>query len=323
MTVTQLCVDDVLLASRKGALSLEEEARLNAHLARCARCRIALEAGRAFDELQVARVGDDELAMRIAARATPRRPKRGLAMVAAVAVLMSGSITGAAAAQGGFSQLVQQARELLSLESSPHPMAPLTPKPRVSHLPAPAPGAEAVDSPPSEPPVELEAQQPLGAPGVDPPLPPRATDATVGEMFSRANLARREGRTNEAARLYHAIRSSFPNSVEAKVSLVSLGRLELGSDPALALRYFTLYLAQSSHTTLVEEALFGQARALGQLGRTAEERAAWTTLIALFPASVYAERAKSRLAQAGLAQDNDGPSQPGATHPRKAAEPAP
>jgi outer membrane protein assembly factor BamD (BamD/ComL family) len=46
-----------------------------------------------------------------------------------------------------------------------------------------------------------------------------------------------------------------------------------------------------------EEALAGRATALEQLHRTSEAAAAWKTLLARYPSSIYGERARARLDQ--------------------------
>src|SRR4029078_12793348 len=120
---------------------------------------------------------------------------------------------------------------------------------------------------------------------------------TPGELFARANAARRDGHTREAARLYRELQRAYPGTSEELVSRVTLGRwmLDRLNDPAGALVRFDSYLANPVHTALREEALIGRALSLGRLGREREERSAWTAFLAAFPGSVYAERARGRL----------------------------
>ena len=128
---------------------------------------------------------------------------------------------------------------------------------------------------------------------------PKAAEAPVNaaELFARANLARRRGDVNEAAHTYRDLQSTFPGSPEEIVSRVTLGRLMLDrlGDARGALVQFDSYLANPTHGALREEALIGRALALGRLHRQAEEKGAWAALVAAYPKSAYAERARARL----------------------------
>jgi TolA-binding protein len=163
--------------------------------------------------------------------------------------------------------------------------APLPRAPRVTPAPAAIPTIEA----------SQKTAPPSGSPA--PSLPLRSSSASAPELFREANSLRSQGKGGDAQKKYRELQARFPGSTEAKVSLVSLARLELGSQPAAALRHFDAYLAQSGHRTLSEEALFGRASALGRLGRRSEERAAWQELVARFPASVYTHQAEARLSK--------------------------
>jgi hypothetical protein len=66
-------------------------------------------------------------------------------------------------------------------------------------------------------------------------------------------------------------------------------------EAALALAEFESYLAPSGAGAVLAEGLWGKARALTQLGRTAEERQVLELLIAAAPGSPYAEAARKRL----------------------------
>jgi TolA-binding protein len=107
---------------------------------------------------------------------------------------------------------------------------------------------------------------------------------------------RREGDAARAQRLYRALQQRYPRSPEVEVSRVSLGRveLELGAARA-ALDQFERYLSKRPRGPLAEEALFGKASALERLDRAKEERSTWEQLLATFPGSLYAERARMRL----------------------------
>ena len=123
--------------------------------------------------------------------------------------------------------------------------------------------------------------------------------SSAAEAFSRANLARREGKVKEVVRLYRTLQERFAGSSEELVSRVALGRLLLDrlGDSRGALVQFNSYLASPGSGALREEAMVGRALALGRLGRGAEERAAWTALLDAWPKSAHAKRAQARLAE--------------------------
>ena len=88
----------------------------------------------------------------------------------------------------------------------------------------------------------------------------------------------------------------FPGSPEAQQSYATLGSLMMehgGSQEALS--QFDHYIERGG--PLLVDVLAGKATALQRLGRTAEERRTWETLLDRFPKSVHAARAKSRLAE--------------------------
>jgi TolA-binding protein len=132
-----------------------------------------------------------------------------------------------------------------------------------------------------------------------PAPPPPAIDFTAPELFAQANDTRRRGDAAAAARQYGALQRRFPQSPEASLSHVALGRLYLDrlADPGRALAQFDEYLVGGRDGELGEEALVGRALALQRLGRADEERSAWRTLLDAFPHSLSADRASARLAE--------------------------
>jgi hypothetical protein len=127
------------------------------------------------------------------------------------------------------------------------------------------------------------------------PLPKGLPSAS--DLFTRANVAQRDGAAADAARLYTELERSFPGSSEELVARVLLGRLLLDrlDDPRGALAQFDSYLASPDHDALGEEALIGRALALERLGRHREERSAWEMLMGVHPKSSYAEPARTRI----------------------------
>jgi hypothetical protein len=285
---------EVLLdRERQGALSPDERAQLHDHLRGCDACRLE----RAMrDSVNLPLTSDDDLLL---ARATMRaearflqsrgdrfaRPRlRWSAVAAGLLVVGVGFAAGAAAWPG----LVKRFGR--SIARPPGAAA-------TSSL-----GRERLEPPPSLPtaeaPIVVEGREIPAAPDEAPPPAVRGRQAEgPGEVFARANQARRRGEAESAARLYRDLQTQFPRSREAVVSCVTLGRLMLDrlDQPARALAQFERYLTAVHQGGLREEALIGRALALGQLGRRAEERSAWRVLLDEFPDSIYSERARSRL----------------------------
>jgi tetratricopeptide (TPR) repeat protein len=270
----------LLVQARTGTLEPSDRVRLEAHLGQCRACRDTLDVGRAFDASLGARAGDEEIARRIADRvvARPRR-RRWPVLVTAAAVLVTGSVAAANA------PAVWRAVTAL-VQPAPEPVVPAPPaESKVGPQPAPR-----VQPPAEVPSTELEPVTSASAP------PPAAVvQPSAADLFTLGNASRRQGNGADARQAYQKLQRLYPGSPEALVSHVSLGRLERSANPGAALRHFDAYLAQSSHRTLAEEALFGKASCLAALGRTLDERATWTELLRRFPSSVYAPRARARL----------------------------
>ncbi|MET0412353.1 MAG: tetratricopeptide repeat protein, partial [Polyangiaceae bacterium] len=120
---------------------------------------------------------------------------------------------------------------------------------------------------------------------------------TASSLFHRANSARREGLSSEALSNYERLRAEFPGSAEARLSLVLAARMHLDSGRlGDAVAGFDTYIATRDRS-LREQALAGRAIALGRLGRTREELAAWQSLLLDYPDSSYAAVASQRLRQ--------------------------
>jgi hypothetical protein len=120
---------------------------------------------------------------------------------------------------------------------------------------------------------------------------------SASSLFDEASAARRRGRTLEAAGLYRDLQARFPASAEARLSVAVVARMELDlGEAAAAASDFAAYLATGDRA-LREEAMAGRALALGRLGRTGDEAAAWRELLRAYPGSSYAPVARTRLEQ--------------------------
>ena len=122
-----------------------------------------------------------------------------------------------------------------------------------------------------------------------------AAPASPGALLARAQALRSQGKYRECAATYRQLVASFPHSDEARVSLVSLGELELSElgQPSQALRSFEAYLRSGG--PLTREARYGKIRALQLLGRDAEQKSAIADFVRDYPNSVQAASLRSRL----------------------------
>jgi hypothetical protein len=324
MSAVDLHPEELLDRARRGAASPEEWQRLRAHLAACPACRFEHVLAEDSARADVTLAEDAQLLARVrrgAARAvyarggafatrTPswgrRRPTR---FVYAAAALVVFAATVAAA-----TTVVRRVWRGPEIEQVDAPARTARARHHVAASTAPsaasstADEADVVAAPVAASPTQDDPAQGNSGLTDDAAEARRATAHVArarqvasadapGELFARANAARRAGQTREASRLYRELQREFPGSSEELVSRVTLGRwmLDRLDDPSGALARFDSYLANPVHTALREEALIGRALALGRLGRRAEERGAWTAFLAAFPGSVYAERARGRL----------------------------
>jgi hypothetical protein len=296
MTRFDLHPEELLERAERGAISPADRVRLEQHLAECAVCRVerALATQAAIDvaplrdeKLLLARLKRD-VGARLEALPGPRaRRKRTVVVVALLAASVASVATAAS---------VVALRRAASHETTvvaPMPKAHLAPR-ATAPVVAGVPGPAAEERSPAEP-TAVDA-----APPAELPAKPAAVEVTsAAEAFSRANLARRDGKVKEAVRLYRTLQERFAGSSEELVSRVALGRLLLDrlGDSRGALVQFNSYLASPGRGALREEAMVGRALALGRLGRGAEERAAWSALLTAWPKSAHAKHARARLAE--------------------------
>ena len=117
---------------------------------------------------------------------------------------------------------------------------------------------------------------------------------TASALFERGEKLRREGRAAAAIAIYRRLQATFPETPEARLSFAFAGQLLLGQKrPDDALAQFDRHLKAGGEVG--EEALAGRATALEELHRNADAIAAWKSLLARYPGSVYAGRARARL----------------------------
>jgi hypothetical protein len=293
----RVCPESLVLGPELGAADPLRKEERDSHLRRCRSCRRELAVAQAFkrefheydriDQLghRVAAAVGARLARSNLATVAPRRPRlsAGWYLVAAALVLVSV----AAVAATHTTLRIPWHSSQLSLAGSPTASEAAPPEP-APLAPVIAEHATGVPADPSVRP--LPAARAVGNPSGD-PIP------TARDLFASANMARHDDNGPRASVLYRELQRRYPTSAEALVSRVSLGRVLLDrlDDPAGALAQFDGYLAQTTHTALAEEALFGRATALSQLGRAEAERETWRTLLARYPSSVYADRARVRM----------------------------
>ncbi len=96
--------------------------------------------------------------------------------------------------------------------------------------------------------------------------------------------------------LYDALQNRFPGSAEANAADMALGMLRLQRGQARsAFDHFTHYLSRNPRSELAPEALWGKAQALSSLGRGAEARRNYASLLERYPDSTYAAAARAKL----------------------------
>lgn len=212
-----------------------------------------------------------------------------LGLAALGTILVGGAIVALVLAQRGPEPRTEPAVDATAA-TEPAPAGPETPPER--------PTTPAVEQPEPAPEPELEPEpEPEPEPEARPSSPRPPSDP--GELLEAANVARRAGEYARARSLYRRLRREHRGTREELAARVSLGKLELDhlGHPERALDCFDDYLADRPKGTLAEAALAGRARALGALGRSDRERAAWTELLAAFPDTMHRSRAQRRLSE--------------------------
>jgi hypothetical protein len=281
--------EELIDRARSGALPPDAQATLDEHLRDCPVCASQMALAARFERDLASQPRDHLLYERAVEGAvarmqrSPGAGRRGAlpswSRWAAAAALLIAGVTAAAAVVG----------RRLALRATVHPAVPTTESPR----PAPVP-----IQPPEAPPAEAPAP-PEHAPAKVPASPRAAAHApaiTAADLFEKGETLRREGHADAAIATYRRLQATFPDTAEARLSFAFGGQLLLKQGRAAdALAQFDRHLDLDGEVG--EEALAGRATALEQLHRTSDAVAAWKKLLARYPRSIYAERARARLDQ--------------------------
>ncbi len=288
------CPENLSVLSRRAGLSAADQRRFELALGSSDGLRCLYELGTNFDGLETSLSQDEMLLRRIALRARQRKGGLGrdgrhlgrtAAWYAGLAALL-GSL-GAAAGFWGARALGPSAptKVAAAIES-----ATRVPQDRAGSTSALVASASAAAPAPSGVAAAPAPSGSVAPPSGEPPGP--------GELFRSANGARKRADPARAIELYHQLEAKYPDSPEALLSHVLLGRMQLGrGENERALRHFAVYLDTAPAGPLAEEAMQGKAEALHRLRRFGEERAVWTELLRAFPNSIYAASGRERLGE--------------------------
>lgn len=280
-------VEDLIALSRRGELDAAERRRLELTLASSSEARLLHRAGLELDEAGAVLPGDDALAARIQRRVlarvlpAPARRRRFLPWAIAAAVVC------VALAAGGTVAGLRPLRAIFSVPA-PKPLGKTAVPARRALL--------VVKAVPVPVPVPAPAVAPAAAAPAATPKVAGSDAGSASELFASAASARRRGKAQEAMLLYDALQSRFPASAEANAADMALGMLRLQRGSARsALDHFTRYLSRNPRAELACDALWGKAQALSNLGRSAEARRSYASLLERCPDSTYAAAARSKL----------------------------
>ena len=279
--------EELIDRAARGGLGPEEQAALDRHLGGCSACAAQVSLAPRFERELAPQPRDSALDLRAfetAMRRMQRSPSRGRgraspswlrwAAAAALLVLCAGGAAAVIGRRIGLSPIAQ-----------PRASAPTV------EPPASRPSVRPVETAPAEAPALPESPPPKAPPVAHGPTRPAVTAAA---LFEQGEKLRREGRADAAIATYRRLQAAFPETPEAQLSFAFAGQLLLKQHrPDDALTAFNRHLESGGE--LGEEALVGRATALEALHRDADAVAAWKGLLARYPGSVYAGRARARL----------------------------
>ena len=278
-----------------GTLAQVEQQALDRHLAVCGACAAHLAVVRSAQRMSAPQPWDDLLNRRAVERALKAVQRGGWAgafsvpfwrrwAVVTTAVLIG--LGGVAGATWWHARRVPtdagQANTVASVVIAPRPS-------RRAVVAASAPAPEVIAAAPP-------SLAPDGPDNRAPSHKPARTLPSAASLFEEASALRDQNRPQQAVAVFRRLQRLYPTARETRLSFALAGRLLLdGGHPAQALAQFDQHLAHRGEAS--EEALAGRATALGRLGRHAAEGQTWRTLLDEYPKTVYAPRAKSRLAE--------------------------
>jgi hypothetical protein len=285
--------EELIDRARWGGLDAGEQAILQRHVGACAACALQLSLAPRFEREVAPQPRDlllSERAVEGALRRLQAMPRIGRLRRAprwsrwAAAALLVFGVTAAAAV------IKRRIAPRPAIESS----VPAAPAPAVAPIrpiaPPPAEAPMIPDAPPTRPTAKAPSAHSAAQLAI-----------TAEALFERAEKLRREGRADAAIATYRRLQAGFPATAEARLSFALAGTLLLERGrPGDALAQFDRHLSagrEAGDGEVGEEALAGRATALEQLQRTPEAIAAWKSLLARYPRSVYAGRARARLEQ--------------------------
>ncbi len=287
--------EELLDRAVQGRLGPGHRQVLDRHLSACRACAAHLALIRSARSIDAPEPWDDLLNRRAVEGALAwgqRRGRRGLfaappwrrwALVTAAMLLAFGGVAGATwwrvrratSEAGGYPHAVIS----IAATRSARKVATRTSEPAAEPHAAPPPSL-APAAPASRPaPHELARTQPSAA-----------------SLFERASALREQNSPEQAIAVFRRLQRLYPTARASRLSFALAGRLLLDTGhPAQAIEQFDQHLARRGEAA--EEALAGRASAQARLGLRAAERETWRTLLAEYPKTVYAPRAKNRLAE--------------------------
>ncbi len=129
----------------------------------------------------------------------------------------------------------------------------------------------------------------------------RHADISLKQMTKQIRALRRAKQWQNAAVTYRQLIARYPDTNEGRAAVVALGDIQLTmlNRPRDALASYESYL-DSGIKTLELEALYGKARALRMLGRTAEEKRVLSRLTHQYAGTPQSRNAAARLRQLRL-----------------------